>query len=508
MTEIDKNVLNEVERNQKVEVVVKRDNPDNVSELDLVHVFVNMGKKKKIYVWVMIVCMLVGFAFPMLKSELSEKSESVSAVITFTYPNATFGTDPNGDPLDINYLSSSYILNNALRKTRLSTGVPISAIEKNMNIERLLTEQTRQDLEVVEKVINETQKDYEEVKNVEYKYENKYIITLSNGFTTDAEGKNKIFLKGNELATLLNNILSSYNEYFYETYLDMKLPESNLDSIGNNSLDYIERLDSVVEMLNNLAEYCNDESRKDYYLFRSKADGMSLKDVYDCIRLVRDIDVDYLYAYVYYKSATKDKAAMMTRYNYLLRNAQRDLEIISGNIDNNSQLIKEYKNDSITVSMQEQGTGQISSVTTDYYNSLIIDQVENYEKKADINERIANFNDKIEGFKTGNTGVDKKFVENELNLLNRICTELYNLTEKHASEIVESEFYRNSYMNYIGAQYFGSSFMSAANIKKAVIGMIVGLVIAVVIWGGDGLVEEFKRGSAENRKKKEEEVSA
>ena len=86
MTEIDKNVLTEVGKNQKVEVVVKRDADSGSAELDLVQVFVNMGKKKRVYALLIIICMLIGFAAPMLMAQLSDKSESVSAIITLTYP--------------------------------------------------------------------------------------------------------------------------------------------------------------------------------------------------------------------------------------------------------------------------------------------------------------------------------------------------------------------------------------------------------------------------------------
>ena len=506
MTEIDKNVLTEVGKNQKVEVVVKRDADSGSAELDLVQVFVNMGKKKRVYAWLIIICMLIGFAAPMLMAQLSDKSESVSAIITLTYPGGALQKAPDGTSLDVNYITSSYILKKAVENTKLSVDLPLKTIEGNISIERLLTEETRQDLEVVEKVINEgTNKDFTAVTEVDYKYEGKYIITLANGFTTDPEGKNRIYLKGGELAALLNSIITSYNEYFYETYTDMKLPDNNLESISNDELDYIERLDSIVELLNSITKYCNDESREDYLDYRSKKDGMSLRDIRDCIRLIKDIDVDYLYAFVYYNSIAKDKDSMVTKYEYLLRNAQRDLDIINGNIANDNTLISEYKNDTISVTTQDQGLGQVSSVATDYYNNLILSQADNYESKASISERIANLNDKIEGFKNSySSKAYKNEVEKELGLLAETCEKIYTLTENHITEIIESESYKNSYINYIGAQYLGTSFFSAANIKKAVIGLVVGAVLAVCIWMGDGLIEELKRGSEKNKRKEEE----
>jgi len=159
--------------------------------------------------------------------------------------------------------------------------------------------------------------------------------------------------------------------------------------------------------------------------------------------------------------------------------------------------------------MQDQGTGTISSITTDYYNSLILGQADNYENKAKIGERIANIEDKINGFKnSGSTSSQKSYVEEELIKLTTICETLYDLTERHADEIINSEFYKNSYIESVGAQYLASSFMSSANIKKAVIGLVIGIVAGVIIWAVDGLCTELKKGSAENRKKNEKEATA
>ena len=163
MTEINKNVLTEIGQNQKVEVVVKRDSETGEREIDLVRVFSNMGKKRRIYAWLIIACMLIGLAAPLLMAELKDRTENVSVVISLLYPEAKNQLAPDGKPLDMNYLKSSYILQRAIKKTQLSENLPISALERNITIEELLSDATRQKLEVVEKVIDETSKDYEEV---------------------------------------------------------------------------------------------------------------------------------------------------------------------------------------------------------------------------------------------------------------------------------------------------------------------------------------------------------
>lgn len=509
MTELDKNVLTEIEKNKKVEVVVKRDAAAEGTELDLVRVFSNMGKKKKVYAWLIIFCMLVGLAVPLLRAELAETTESVSAVISFIYPGAKEGLTPDRKPLDINYITSSYILQNAMNKTHLSTSIPVSALERGISIERMLTEETRQNLEVVEKVINETSKDYNEVLNVDYEYDGKYIITLKNGFSVDPDARSKTYLDGSEMAALLNSIIDSYNQYFYDTYLKKELPENDLESISNTNMDYIERLDSMVSLLNSLSKYCTETAGDKYISYRSKIDGLSFSDINDCIRLVKSINVDYLYAYVFYNSVSKDKRTMTTKYEYQMKNAQRELGVINGRITSTADIIANFKNDSVTMMSGEGTETQSGTTVTDYYNQLIMDQAENYNQKEQLNEKIAALNDKVEDFKSSYTSATQhEYVENELEALVNICRNLYNLTESHAEGIIDSDSYKSSYMTFIDAQYFGESFLNAGNVKKAIIGMVIGIVIAVAIWGVDALAEEFKRGSAQKEEVKKEEAEA
>ena len=198
MTEIDKKVLQEIEQNKKVEVVVKRDSSTH-GEFDLVRVFSNMGKKRRIFACIILACMLIGLATPLLMGELKDRKEKVSVVINMVYPLAKKQLAPDGSELDMNYIKSSYILQKAIKMTHLSENIPISALERNINVESLLTEDTRQKLEVAEKVIQETKKDYEQVLEVDYKYEGKYIITISNGFSTDPEARNKTYLESSEM---------------------------------------------------------------------------------------------------------------------------------------------------------------------------------------------------------------------------------------------------------------------------------------------------------------------
>lgn len=503
MSELKDNLIPAVkDDNSKVEVVIKHDENDRVEELDLLHIFVNMGKKKRIYAWLIILCMLVGLAAPLLMAELADRPESVTAVITFNYPDADKLIAPDETPLDLNYITSSYILQNALNRTKLSKPITVSALANNIKLERLLTEGTRQNLEVMSQKQDKLTNQVPEVEEVKYNYESQVILTLANDFG-DKDSKKKIRLEGGELATLLNNITEEYNAYFFEKYSTFVLPDEDITNVDMSSLDYIERLDTMLSVLNRLDKYCTDAEKEDYLDYRSKKDGMSFKNIHDCIQLVKDIDVDYLYAYVFYNCIAIDRLTTVTKYEYSMRNMQHAMSILLDNISTNEGVIANYKNDNILVASEDGNTTTISTSVTDYYNELISKQADFYLEKAETQNDIDNLNDKIIGFKNSiSSSSQLNYVETELSTIYDICKELYSLTVQHADEIISSDFFRDSYISIIGAQYTAQGFMSPATLKKAVIGAVVGAVLAVVAWCCDGLVMEFKLS---NRKKEERE---
>ena len=500
--------------NRPIELHVKREQTEEYQELDLVNVFLNMGRKKKIYAWLIAACLLVGLMVPLAMAQMKGKTESVSTVLTLLYPGADKEYAP-GElakvtqergyvPATINMgdIKSSYVLRNAVNRARLSVNVPIAAIESNIRVERMLTDESRRSIEVAGKAMEADKKNYESALEVVYTYSGKYTVTLDNGFTTDPNGRHKTFLSNGDMTSLLNSIMYCYNDFFFRTYMNMEFPENKTAVIMDENLDFIERLDEMVSFLEDLSAYCTDEAKGDYLLTPSKLDGLSLSDINDCIALVRSNNVDYLYAYVFYNSVARSNDTMVTRYEYLLRDLNNRLEGLDGEIANNDALISEYRNDEIVVNLSEQGVGEVSSAATDYYNSLIMEQADNYREQAEMLEEAEGMENKLNGLRNRYSyAAQIKYVEDEIDSLAGICERLYNITSDHAGEIMTSESYRNSFMTHIDAQYRKASLLSASTIKKMLIGMVAGGMVAVVVWGFDGLAAEFMRGRKKDDKK-------
>ena len=503
----DMNEKLHVSTDPAVNVIVKHDLLDETeSDIDLLHVFVNMGYKKRIYAWVIILCLLVGLATPLLMAELAEKSESVSAVLTLNYAGANRLLAPDRTPLNLSYITSSYVLRQALEQTKLTTPISLSSLAANINVEMLLSEDTRQQLEVmaqVQSVAGKSADVIETVQDVEYVYENQVIVTLDNGFGGGSEQDKKVYLEGGELAALLNNVVTAYSEYFYTTYNAWTLPEQSIANIDRENLDYVEQLDKINAVMRTLSHYCTDENKAAYLNYRSKIDGLSFTDINKTINLISKVNINYLYSYVYYNWASKNKSEMLTKLNYSARSLQRDYETLMENIATNNEVIANYKNENIVVAMQDGSTTQLSSAVTDYYNEQVLLQADYYAQKAELAEDIADVNDKIEGFtNSGSSTAKTSQIEAEMDRTFDLCTEVFNQVYQHAQEILDSDAYRSSFMTIMEATYYGEGFLSGGTIKKTLVGGAVGTFAALILWCCDGLVVELKL-SEEKRRKRE-----
>lgn len=492
--------------NSSLEVVVKRaDSANDEMELDLMNVFSNMGKKKRIYIWVIILSVLIGLFVPILIFYQNKKIESVSAVLTFTYPLATNLKAPDNTDLDVGFIMSSHIVQRALSDLMLSDKLSISSVSSNINVKRMLADETLQQLEILERfdsaTLNTTNTDsyVNMVNGIEYSYKPQYIISLENGFRS-GNGSKKIFLSGEDLSNLLNHIISEYKLFFFETYEEFEIPDNRISDVSLSELDYIEWLDSISEILDSLNEYCKNTARYGYLNFRSPSDGISFNDISRIINLIKKVRIEYIYSFVYYNYLSKDSENTVTKFDYKLRELNRSLEVINSQIKNGAILISNYKNDNILVARQKNESEEPSELNatsvTDYYNGLILNQASLFKKRSDLQLIVKNITDKRNGFskKTG-SAKNLETAEKEMGELENVLQSLYELIKFHAEEIVESISYTGSFISSIDAVYTSSSIFSKDSLIKLATGAGIGFFIGLLLWGLDGLILEFKNSN-------------
>ncbi len=437
---------------------------------------------------------------------LNSHVEEVNAVINFEYDEAGKLRTPDGKKLDVNQITSSNVIAKALKNSGLQDTLSYGAVSNNMTISRMLTEESRQKKEIFKKLSESnanTGNPSEYIENIQnainYTYKNQYVITLKNGFGSEGS---MVYLTGDDLSTLLNNIVSEYKDYFFETYGDFTFPDNKIDDVSLEELDYIEWLDNMVTILDSLSAYCDEMNKSDLADYYSAKNGFSFRDINRLIKIIKSTKVDYLYSYVYYNCLAKDTDSVITKFNYSLKNLKYTIDVVNENITNGAKLIETYKINSILINRQVNGSSDDSVIransVTDYYNNLVLQQAEFYEEKADLLVVADGLQGKISGFSGNKATVEKiAIAEKEITEVNTLCRQLFNLVNGLAEEIAGSETFAGSYITSVDATYDWGFF--SANKKNIAMGAVLGVFIAGVAWCVYGFIKEMANSARKAR---------
>ena len=228
-----------VESDRQIQLVVN--NNQEESAIDLGNVLHNMKLKKRVFAWVLVLCLIVGVCAPLLLYQFTKAPLTVSSVVTLRYeaPVASDAkairegrktlkeaelkpvtdlTAPDGTELDLNQITSSYVLQTVLDNMTLSKPITADVLRNNIGIRTVLTEESQRTREALAGLADAKNAEaYNQLQTAEMKYENRFIVTLTNGFGEE-DSRVKYELKDTELKLLLDRILTVYNEYLVRTY--------------------------------------------------------------------------------------------------------------------------------------------------------------------------------------------------------------------------------------------------------------------------------------------------
>jgi len=492
-----------LEKDSRINVVVNRSVEDDA--IDLMRVFHNMKVKGRIYAWVVILCMVIGVCAPLLLYQLQDNDLRVASVVTLDYdvldttnPLLTPTpmpvedlTAPDGTPLDVSMLTSSYVLSEALQGVTLSEPITIAQLRDNISIERMLTEDSRRQQEVAKQMLaDKNSAAYAQLQGIKLTYVNQVIVSLANGFLEEGSDK-KIYLPDDELRLLLDRVTASYNEYLAMTYADLKLPGDEISVIDTESLDIMESVDLLRQAVTNLYSYC-EEKPDEIKSYRSYRDGRSLEDLMVLLQTARNVNVEYLYSYISASSVALDRDAMLSKYRYMMREAQTKLDTVNERIATTEETLKNYKHDQIYVDQQDGDSGKSTKVTTEYYNKLILEQAANYENATALEISLDELKTKIESLQSGDVGADTAKAKEELEDAIAICHGVYLDICSQMEEIHNSSFY-TTYALRTAAQGRSQSFLEA-NLKKCILGALLGAFLGCVLWFVSAFAAEMRRG--------------
>ena len=477
-----------IDKDSRINVVLNTPQGDD-NTIDLGRVIRNLKQKKRIFAWVLLLCMAAGVCAGLLAYQLGKAPTTVSAVVTLDYnipnplldpaKNPEFDSSllldesipeyapvadlsaPDGAGLDLSQVTSSHVLQTALRGLELSHPVTLTNLRDNIRVSKILTEESRRQQEVAASMIQDKNTSaYTQVQEIVLTYENQFVVSLANGFG-DADSRVKYELTDDELRLILDRILAGYNDYLFNRYADIRLPDDKISVIDTENLDILESLEQLRAAVTELYDYCDRKSDA-VKSYRSWRTGRSLADLMANLALVKDVNVDYLYSYVLSGGIVKDREAMITSYQYQLNNALSQLH----------------------------ATEMSTNSNTNYYNKLVEQQTENYERAAHLEASISNLQDVIDVLNAGSGTMDTSGVSQELEAAISVCQTAYDQINQQMEEVFDSAFY-TTYAQHSVAQGKTESFI-VGSMKKVILGALAGIVIACGLWLMSALLPELK----------------
>ena len=474
-------------------------NPDNEPKgISIMNVFSRLKERFKLYVFVMVIGLLAGLLVPTLMYTFKEKHESAVAVLALDYAGADEEKAPNGTKLDITYLKSSYIIENALNSVTLSKEVTTAQVQSNLVITGILTEESKQQLEIINKL--------EELKNNEYgklvqnfvkKYRPQYIVSLDNGF-----GSGKTRLSSTDLSHLLAAVTKSYNDYFVETYQNVELPTNQVDAIDVEFLDYLEVLDKIANTLTALEAYCNNRLALVGAEYRASS-GFSFEDMAGEINALNKALNDDVYSYVYLNNVCKDNYVLLNTYQNRKETLTTELEVVTSNLTSLEAAMAACEKDIYEIKTTG-GSAETIELKSNYYNQLVLDYTNLGQQKTAIQEEIDKLNYRINILGGPEaTPAQKAEVEAQIATNLALAKRLYKLVSDASKELYYSNSYQNRYMHSI-TTYESESFRD--NLKPFVYGALLGLFAGIAIWVIDAFAYEFKQVKKANEELEQEEA--
>lgn len=290
---------------------------------------------KKYQIPIIILSLLAGILFYGYMQ--NQQTYSASAVISYTNSGASMGMAPDGSAIDVSEIYSSQVMTQVFERMGMDY--------QEHNLDNLRSRV------VVDAIVTEEEAAVQEAKNsvgeeVTSK-PTKYYVTFT-ATKNDSENPEAFARQ------VLDNILDVYIQNYGENHINSLAAANSISDLNERDYDYLEMAEILEASINDTLTSIYQKFQQDN-TFRSAINGYSFTDLYQEFDLLRKNELSNIYAYVLNNKVTKDKAALLAKYenrikNFYLNNDASETEITAINnvIDSYVQMMRESGNTNIT----------------------------------------------------------------------------------------------------------------------------------------------------------------
>ena len=411
-------------------------------------------KNKHIFIplFVFIGACVVSLAYSIIDYKAINKQPSYSCqTVQFNYDGASDGKDPNGNPFDAVSFLTDDVIEEALASSNLS--YKVEDVRDNIIITNVVPKDI---VEEIESYASVTDKEAtQEITPNDY-HPTRYKFTLYQDLDTK--------LNKQQLNDLLNSVVESYCNKFYDTYkktYDGSVYEA-LFAVGD--YDYIFQSQIYSNRIAVLMDYARAiyNEHNDF-----QVDEKTFNDIYLAGNQITNSYVKRIDTIITLNALSKDLDRLKDYYEYKIEMLQYDKTKYTADLTTVSTQVAAYEKDATVYAGTGENTLKIESSSGATYNTLLALQIDLSNKLASIDTEIAEYTTILDDIDHASSTQEDVNLVNDY--LDRLGTSFGGLQKKFGEFIEKyNEAYLKDGTSVTEVKYQSNSIFSASFIVHTV----------------------------------------
>ena len=385
-------------------------------------------------------------------------SKSVVAIIELNYPGIELGLNPDGSQFDISQLKSPYVIEHALKEIdMINIGIKPDEIRRKIDITPIIPNDVAQRAETLIKQGNE----------YTY-YPSEYKITYK---------VNKAF-SYNQGISLVETIISKYQEYFYTLYSDIKTIDNTIGNLDYSTYDYPDIVQVMTLQIQGIQEFLDEKTKEDGN-FRSSETSYNFADLNRSFDILKTVDTSKLESLVNTNTLTKDRIKLIKDYEYKVKRMELDQAKKNSEAEEARRLMDQFKKEDFVLIPDGSGSELRTENTQSYYNTLAETAINASIEATALQHEIEYYKKEIERLVAVTEAINVHLIEEADQLIESIKTKLVGLIEV-TNDTIE-DYYSYKYGKSI-RQLAPAEMVSSINIFMTLgIAFVLGLIIGMIV---------------------------
>ena len=393
--------------------------------------------RKLFWVWLAL-AILAGILTLLVFYSTDTNRGHAATVISYSYDGIESGSDPSGNRFDPAEIKNAFVIQAAVRGAELEEEeLETEAIQNAISISSRMPDGIFGKISTPETVFKEDEISSKETVKAQSYFPTQYYVSLD---------YKALGLSGKQGTNLMEQLVDSYQKYFYDTYSFSYIGKS-VQALDYKNYDYedaVEVLDTKLTILQNFVSQLTD---LDNSRFTSKETGYSFSDLSNAVDTIRNEDLMRVSSYISSFNLTKSKGERVKYYGYKIDNESRRQSQQQEMLSVLEQLISGYKKTTAVVSgFMGSSTDENGETVLNYevtqpsqtYDDLIDMRIQYRTSLSESAERIAKYQTRLEQLEQEENKANIPVVEEVLESTNQKIENLLTATTKTASEFYET----------------------------------------------------------------------